>query len=161
MWPKSRTSVFVPVNRLTWVISSDALTVKMNFPRPACRTHDCTGSSRPRIERGVEFDGFEMLGVVLEPTVRRKFGRIEPASPMPVEPAGASHIDLRWRWSCARGCWSAGVTLPRQPRGAHLLLRVRHCSRAASPASLRVWLGVPPSWSVLRFDCSLFLKNSK
>ena len=27
MWPKSLTSVFVPVKRLTWVISSDALTV--------------------------------------------------------------------------------------------------------------------------------------
>ena len=44
MCPKSRTSVFVRLNLLTCVISSEALTVKTNFRRSVCRTHACTAA---------------------------------------------------------------------------------------------------------------------
>ena len=42
MCPKSRTSVLVPTNRLTWVTSSETFTVYTNLRRPACRTHELT-----------------------------------------------------------------------------------------------------------------------
>src|SRR4029453_17501889 len=41
---------------------------------------------RPRVKRCVEFNGFEMLRIVLEPLVRRKRGGVESTSPMPIKP---------------------------------------------------------------------------
>jgi hypothetical protein len=47
---------------------------------------DC-GALRPAVKRRIQFYGIEMLSVMVKPTMRFRFRRIEHTSPVPVEPA--------------------------------------------------------------------------
>lgn len=59
------------------------------------------GNGGPGVERGIEFDGFEAGGVVIEPLIcGERFG-VEIATPVPVEPAGAADV-VRFGWRSFR-----------------------------------------------------------
>ena len=52
------------------------------------------GQLRPAVERCIQLDGIESRDVMLEPRVGARGVRVKDPAPMPVEPAGATDVNL-------------------------------------------------------------------
>lgn len=83
-------------------------------PPPANR-----GWSGPGIKRGVEFDGPEMVGVMDKPIARGHVRSVKSTAPVPIEPTGTAHIDLRQVETRVLDGKRRSFALPHDPGGMH------------------------------------------
>lgn len=98
--------------------------------------------SRPGIKRSVKFNGSEMVRVMGEPIARGHVGSVKPAPPVPVEPTGATDIDLWQVEVIFLDGERPGFVLPREPgdthsrSAAHILATLFSTTRFAPGAAL-------------------------
>ena len=77
------------------------------------------GWSGPGIKGSVEFHGPEMVRVMGEPIARRYVGSVKSTPPVPIEPTGTAHIDLRQVEVRVLDEKRPGFALQRDPGGMH------------------------------------------
>src|SRR4030095_4560325 len=83
-------------------------------PPPAHR-----GWSGPGIKRGSEFPGSEKVGVMDEPIAGGHVRSVKSTAPVPIEPTGTAHIDLRQVETRVLDGKRPGFAVPRDPGGMH------------------------------------------